>query len=73
MYSVSIINNKVQFLTSSVPATAAARVSETSGRGTVMATSSTSPDDPASTKILSELNLLAIYGMIWLLLHVNSF
>ena len=51
---------------------ATASVSEASGHGTVMATiySGISPDDPASTNILSELNVLAIHGMIWLL-HVN--
>ena len=37
---------------------AAARVSETSGHGTVLSTS----DDPTSTKILSALNLLAIHA-----------
>ena len=39
-------------------------MSEASGHGTVMATSGISPDDPASTKILGELNLLAIHGMV---------
>ena len=39
---------------------ATASVSEASGHGTVMATRGISPDDSTSTKILSELNLLAI-------------
>ena len=51
---------------------APARVSEASGQGSVIATSGISSDDPTSTKILSELNVLAIHAMIWLL-HVNSF
>ena len=54
----------------STQAMATVSVSEASGHGTVMATSGIFPDDPASTKILSELNVLAIHGMIWLL-HVN--
>ena len=49
---------------------AAASMSEARGQDTVMATGGISPDDPASTKILSELKWLAIHGMI-LLLHVN--
>ena len=49
-----------------------ASMSEASGHGTVIATSGISPDDPASTKILSEMNVLAIHKMIWLL-HVNLF
>ena len=55
----------------SAQAVVSASVSEASGHGTVMATSGISPDDPTSTKILSELNLLAIYAMIWLL-HVDA-
>ena len=39
---------------------AATSISKTSDHGTVMATSGISPDDPTSTKILSELNLLTI-------------
>ena len=56
----------------SAQAMAAARVSEASDHGTVIATSDISRDDPASTKILSELNLLAIHGMIWLS-HISLF
>ena len=44
----------------SAEAMATASVSEASGHGTVRATSDISPDDPTSTKILSELNFLAI-------------
>ena len=51
---------------------AAASVSKASGHGIVMTTSGVFPDDPTSTEILSELNLLAIHGMIWLS-HVNLF
>ena len=51
---------------------AAASVSEASGQDIVIATSGISTDDPVSTKILSELNWLAIHGIIWLL-HVNLF
>ena len=51
---------------------AAASMSEASGQDTVIATGGISPDDSDSTKILSELNVLAIHGMIWLL-HVNLF
>ena len=40
----------------SAQAMAAASVSETGHHGTVMATSGIFHDDPASTKILSELN-----------------
>ena len=53
----------------SAQAMAAASVSEASAHGTVIATSDISPDptstsdDPISTKIHSELNLLAVYGM----------
>ena len=39
----------------------AASVSEASGHGTVIATSGIFPDDPASTKILSESSYLAIF------------
>ena len=49
----------------SAQAMAAASVSETGDHGI-------SPDDPTSTKVLSELNLLAIHAMIiWLLLIIN--
>ena len=54
----------------SAQAVVAASVIEASGQGTMMATRRISPDDPTSTKILCELNLLAIHAVIWLL-HVN--
>ena len=48
----------------SAQAMAAASVSEASDHSTVVATSDISPVEPTSTKILSELNLLATHRMI---------
>ena len=48
----------------SAPALATASLSQASGHSTVTGTSGTSPGGPTSTKILSELNLIAIHEII---------
>ena len=50
-------------------ATTAANMSE---HGTVIATIGISPDDPISTIILSELNLLAIHAVIYMVISTYS-
>ena len=62
--NAALLQKKYILITSAQALTATIE-SETNGCGN-------SSNDPASTIILSELNLLVIHGMIWLL-HLNLF